>query len=100
MRAAVPAGAWPANLGATRQAVALVWVNKERYFGLSRNDNSPLTAASRGLTSLILVSRSTSPERVAHAASTRARSGNGPARSKKPGCSIACSPQGGAWHQQ
>ena len=44
----MPAGAWAANFGATRQALAAVAANSGRYFGLSRKERSPRLALSSG----------------------------------------------------
>ena len=45
----MPAGAWLANFGATRQALAPVAAKRGRYFGLSRKERSPCPAPSSGL---------------------------------------------------
>ncbi len=44
----MPAGAWLANLGATRQALAPVVGKGGRYFGLSINERSPSPALVEG----------------------------------------------------
>src|SRR6266511_1155785 len=98
MRQIVPAGPWFANLEATRQALAPVAAKRGRYFGLSRKDRSPRAALSSGLTSLIARSRSAPLATSALAASATAPKVKGPARSKKPGCSIKISePSAAAW---
>src|SRR4029078_12755245 len=85
----VSVGPWPANFGATRQALAPVVANTGKYFGLSRKDRSPCPALSSGLTSLIERSRSAPFAALALAASATVPKRKGPARSKKPGCCIS-----------
>src|SRR4029079_2501062 len=85
---AMSEGAWAANFGATKQALASVVVKSVRYFGLSRKEMSPRLATSSGFTSPIAVSGLAPLARLAPATSLKVRKGNGPARSKKPGCSI------------
>src|SRR5262245_8921900 len=92
----VSVGPLPANFGATRQALAPVVANSGKYFGLSRKDRSPRLALSSGLTSLIGRSRSAPFAALALAASATIPRLKGPARSKKPGCSIRVSAAGGA----
>src|SRR4029078_1394845 len=92
----VSVGPWPANFGATRQALAPVVANTGKYFGLSRKDRSPCPALSSGLTSLIELSRPAPFAALALAASATVPKRKGPARSKKPGCSIRISAAGAA----
>src|SRR5581483_246446 len=88
MRHATACGAWEANFGETKQALAPVLAKTGRYLRLSRKERSPCPALSSGFTSLMSKSESTPSANLASPAAVMALKENGPARSYKPGCSI------------
>src|SRR5207247_547028 len=88
MRGDVPFGTFAANAGARRHAAARVCVRWIAYLRLSRNERSRSEASTSVRTSAICRAGSAPGASSALVALATSLSENGPARSKKPGCSI------------